>query len=288
MRPEDYIISRFNLYKAKYSLLVGAGISVCAGIPLATRDLHRLPSIVSCIRRDFYSSLGKPPLSDSKLLSWYEDQKLLQRPETLYSDALNLIGDTPRSRQHYLRRFFEGKKPGVCHQSIAKLIETGHLDIVFTTNFDSLIEDAIRGNSNCSAPKVAAHSEPVADILLTEPGPKVIKLHGDYLFSDIKNTAQETEELTKNMRDKLRNVLAERGLIVLGYSGNDNSIMQIFEHMAFDGVFFPYGLYWLHLKDCPPRDRVTIFVKQAGGRLLAFDGAESFLSELSTRLEAVT
>lgn len=287
MRPGDFITSRFNLYTAKYCLFTGAGISVCAGIPLATKDLTGLPSIVSCIRRDFYNSLGKPPISDKELLSWYIDQKLLQQPEMLYSDALNLIGDTPRSRQHYLRRFFEGKKPGVCHQSIAKLIELGYIDIILTTNFDSLIEDAIRENSNCLAPKVAAHSEPVADILLTEPGPKVIKLHGDYLFSDIKNTADETEKLTKNMRNKLRNVLAERGLVVIGSSGNDNSIMSIFEQMVFDGGFFPYGLYWLHLRKYPPRDRVKLFVKQAGGRLLGFDGAESFLSELSTRLEVI-
>ena len=33
---------------------------------------------------------------------------------------------------------------------------------------------------------------------------KIAKLYGDYLFSDIKNTAEETEELTENMRSKMR------------------------------------------------------------------------------------
>ena len=139
--PEDFLVSRFNLYKGKYCIFAGAGISVDSGIPLATVDLPGVPSIVSCIRSDFYQSLGKARLSKKKLIYWFVDQKLLQRPDSLYSDALNLIGDTPRSRQHYLRKFFEGKKPSACHTAIAKLVEHGHIEIVFTTNFDSLIEE---------------------------------------------------------------------------------------------------------------------------------------------------
>jgi hypothetical protein len=246
-----------------------------------------MPSIVSHIRRDYYSSLGNPDITEAQLLSWYADQKLLQRSETIYSDALNLIGDTSRSRQHYLRRFFDGKKPGVCHNAIAKLIALGCLDVVLTTNFDSLTEDAIRNNGICLAPKVAAHSQQISDVLLTEPGPKVIKLHGDYLFSDIKNTQEETVSITNNMREKLRNVLNERGLVVIGYSGNDNSVMSIFEQMAYDGGFFPYGLYWLQLEGSHPDNRVQSFMSQARGLIFTIKSAESFLTDIAQRLEAI-
>jgi hypothetical protein len=284
MNPEDYLVSRLNIYKGKYCFFVGAGVSVCAEIPLASKDLPRLPSIVSCVRRDFYNSLAKPQIGDNELLSWYADQKLLQRPETIYSDALNLIGDTPHSRQHYLRTFFDGKKPGSTHLSIAKLIELNYLDVIFTTNFDSLLEDAIRGNGNCLTPKVASHSDSIADVLLTEPGPKVIKLHGDYLFSDIRNTKEETERLTINMRQKLRSFLREKGLIVIGYSGNDHSIMSIFEQIAYNGESFPYGLYWLHLQDHPLGERVKVLINQAKGHFFALSSAEYTLNELSQRL----
>lgn len=284
MRPEDYIISRLHLYKGRYCLFVGAGVSVCAGVPLATADLQGLPSIVSYIRRDFYGSLGMPNLNDDDLLKWYADRKLLQNLETLYSDALHLIGDTPRSRQYYLRKFFEGKKPGVSHIAIAKLIEYDHFHIVFTTNFDPLIEEAVRNNGKCLSPKVAAHEDTVADVLMTEPGPKVIKLHGDYLFSDIKNTEDETSTINSNMRDKLRHVLNEKGLLVIGYSGSDNSIMSIFEQMVYDRGFFPFGLYWFHRVGSPPSDRVVSFVKHAGGQLHAIESADSFLNELADRL----
>jgi len=284
MDAEDHLVSRFNLYKGKYCLFAGSGISVCAGVPLATIDLLDLPSIVTHIQKDFHASLGHPPVKEEDLLAWYADQKLLQEPETLYSDALNLIGDTPRSRQHYLRHFFDGKGPGSCHNSLAKLVEREFIQILLTTNFDSLIEDAIRGNGHCLTPKVAAHTDNIVDILLTEPGPKVAKLHGDYLFSDIRNTEEETRTLTENMRNKLRAILAERGLIVIGYSGSDNSIMSVFEQMTYDEGFFPYGLYWCYLDTHPPRPRVESLVEKAGGKLLPILSAESILDGLCRRL----
>ena len=284
MNAEDLLVSRFNLNRGKYSMFVGAGISVSAGVPLATLDLPRLPSIVSCIRRDFYNSHNGTPLSDSKLLAWYSDQKLLQRPDTIYSDALNLIGDTPRTRQEYLRKFFERKQPGPSHISIARLVEKECLEIMFTTNFDSMTEGAIRKNGNCLEPKVAAHSQTIADILLSEPGPKIVKLHGDYLYSDIKNTTSETNNLEKNIRDKLRSLLRERGLIVVGYSGNDHTVMSTLEQMAFDGDFFPYGLYWLQLDGSAPTKRVVQFVETVGGLLLTIPGADILLQGLATRV----
>ena len=284
MDSSDFLISRLNLYKNKYCIFVGAGISICSGVPLATYDIPDLPSIVSNIRKDFYSSLGLPPLNDSQLFSWFVDQKLLQNPATLYSDALNLIGDTPRARQHYLRRFFDNKKPGKCHQSISRIVENGYIDILLTTNFDSLLEDALRANDGCSNPKVAAHTDAINDILLTEPGPKIAKLHGDYLFSDIKNTEEETRTLTDNMRNKLRSVLGERGLLVIGYSGNDNSVMSLLEQMGYDGGFFPYGLYWIFKEANPPGKRVKDLIDKTGGKLLPIYDAESLLLTISKRL----
>jgi hypothetical protein len=249
---------------------------------LATTDLPGLPSIVSYVRRDYYDSLRLASVNEVELLAWYADQKLLQNPSLVYSDALNLVGDTPRSRQQYLRKFFDGKNPGESHLMIGRLVHSGFLDAVFTTNFDTLMEEGIYKVIG-SAVKVAAHAETVSDILVTETCPKVIKLHGDYLFSDIRNTEEETKTITRSMHQKLRTFLSERGLIVLGYSGNDNSVMSLFEEMAYEGRFFPYGLYWLHLETSPPNGRVISFVEQSKGKLLPIQGATTFLIELASR-----
>lgn len=278
----DHVVSRMNLYAGKFCFFVGAGISVCAGIPLATVDLPDLPSIVTRIRWDYYESLGNSPISDKKLLMWYADHKLLQIPETLYSDALNLIGDTPRCRQEYLFNLFDGITPGQCHKSISCLVEKGFVEVILTTNFDSLIEDAIH-TATKSSPKTAAHNDSVRDVLVTEKVPRVIKLHGDYLFSDIKNTTTETATLTENMREKLRAFLGEKGLIVIGYSGGDNSIMSLFEQMAYDGGFFPYGVIWLQRKDSPVSERVRKFLEMSNAVTLEIVNAEQFLEEVVDR-----
>lgn len=265
--------------------MVGAGISVCSGVPLATTDLPGLPSIVSCVRREYYKSLGHKLVPDAELLSWYRDQKLLQNAESLYSDALNLVGDNPRQRRDFLNRFFDGAKPGPTHRAIASLVSGGFITTIFTTNFDCLLEQAIREDPRCRTPKVAAHEDDVRDILVGEHSPKLLKLHGDYLFSDIKNTERETAHLKKNMRDKLRQFLVETGLVVIGYSGSDNTIMALLEQMAHDGRFFPYGIYWVHLTGRVPSPRVESFVRKVEGQLLPVDGAEAYLDHVSERLE---
>ena len=258
---------------------------MCSGIPLATTDLPDLPSLVSCVRHGYYKSLGHGPISDPELLSWYKDQRLLQNGDSLYSDALNLIGDTPRQRRDFLSRFLEGAKPGPTHRAIANLAAGGFITTIFTTNFDCLIEQAIRENPKCRAPKVAAHEDEARDVLMNDESPKLLKLHGDYLFSDIKNTARETARLKKNMKDKLRHFLAEAGLVVIGYSGSDGSVMRLLELMARDGRYFPYGIYWAHIADRKPSPRVQSFVAEVEGRLLPVEGADSYLEQVVNRLE---
>jgi hypothetical protein len=237
------------------------------------------------VRREYHRSLGHKPVSDPELLSWYRDQKLLQNPESLYSDALNLIGDTPRQRRDFLSRFFDRAKPGSTHRAIASLVAGGFITTIFTTNFDSLIEQAIREDARCRTPKVAAHEDDVRDVLISENSPTLLKLHGDYLFSDIKNTERETAHLKKNMRDKLRHFLAETGLVVIGYSGGDTSVMALLEQMAYDGRYFPYGIYWVHLTGSSPSPRVDSFVRKGEGQFLPVDGAELYLEHVAERLE---
>ena len=71
---------------------------------------------------------------------------------------------------------------------------------------------------------------------------------------------------------------------MIGYAGNDMSIMSIFEKMIYDGSYFPYGLFWLHLDGHSPGDRVKQLLERAEGQLLSISGAEFCLAELARRL----
>ena len=88
----------------------------------------------------------------------------------------------------------------------------------------------------------------ILSLRITSKRPKIIKLHGDYLFDDIKNTVRELETLETNMRDKLKTIASEFGLIVIGYAGNDRSVMDTLGTLLKNDSTFPHGIYWCVLK----------------------------------------
>ena len=87
--------------------------------------------------------------------------------------------------------------------------------------------------------------------------PTIVKLHGDFMYSNMRNVGSEVQHLSMNMRDKLYQTCKSNGLIVLGYAGGDESIMMPLSAMLHDGNFLDDGLHWcLH---CPKgADEVVI------------------------------
>lgn len=117
------------------------------------------------------------------------------------------------------------------------------VNTIFTTNFDDLLNEAFYRYSK-ERPIVCAHDSSISSITVTSKRPKIIKLHGDYLFDDIKSTLRETESLNDNMKNKFIEFAKDHGLIVVGYAGNDRSIMDILNMLLQKEDYFKYGIYW--------------------------------------------
>src|SRR5206468_6858734 len=113
------------------------------------------------------------------------------------------------------------------HTHLAALMGAGYFACAFTSNFDALMEEAIRSLPAENRPnlQVVAHDRSAQDLNPLDSDLKVVKLHGDFLFSDISNTEQQTKDLRRYMREGLELFLRVGGLIVVGYSGRDESIM---------------------------------------------------------------
>ena len=116
-------------------------------------------------------------------------------------------------------------------------------DAIYTTNFDDLINEAFYQFSQ-TRPVICAHDSSVNSISISTSRPKVIKLHGDYLFDDIKSTLRETESLESNIKNKLIEFSKEYGLIVIGYAGNDRSIMDVINYLLKTEDYLKNGIYW--------------------------------------------
>ncbi|MFK4822071.1 SIR2 family protein [Ochrobactrum quorumnocens] len=73
----------------------------------------------------------------------------------------------------------------------------------------------------------------------------VAKLHGDYQSIAIKNTGSELEEQDARMRHVLVESGKRFGMIFVGYSGRDASIMEALNTVLDAPSPFPNGVYWL-------------------------------------------
>ena len=197
-----------------YAVLLGSGVSKAAGIPTGweiTLDLIRKLARV----------LGESPEPSPE--RWYAD-KFGVEPD--YSEIVKELAKTPADRQQLLRSYVEpddqeqqeGKKaPTLAHRAIAALARRGFVRVIVTTNFDRLMETALADEA--IVPSVLASADQIQGAPpLTHAGCTVLKVHGDYLDTRIRNTEAELESYPPEVDQYLDRVFDEFGLVVCGWS----------------------------------------------------------------------
>jgi NAD-dependent SIR2 family protein deacetylase len=82
------------------------------------------------------------------------------------------------------------KQPSAAHVAIAQLVAAGYVRVILTTNFDHLIEQALDQVGIrpvvISTAAAASGASPMQHNAIT-----LIKLHGDYVDPNIRNTEEE-------------------------------------------------------------------------------------------------
>ena len=147
-----------------------------------------------------------------------------------YGFWLDAFKSSPRERQRLIESLIENCNPSGAYIILAMLIEKGYLNNILTTNFDDFINDTLLYYTT-ARPRFYADDELSQYISVYSHKPNIIKLHGDYRYANIKNTNEETFKLTKSMEDKLRELLQNLDLIVIGYNGSDYSIMNVLQQV---------------------------------------------------------
>ncbi|CAM2820570.1 SIR2 family protein [Pseudoalteromonas distincta] len=239
----SHIGTRTNNNVPNYSLLLGAGASFTSGIRTGA-------NLVSEWKKEAYFKLSNE--------SEYEEKKatdfLLKNHSNWYS-VLNEYSalfeykfDLPSQRRRFVEHEVDGKLPSIGYSYLVSLTTSRFFDTIYTTNFDDLLNEAFYQFSQ-SRPIVCAHDSSMQSISINSSRPKIIKLHGDYLFDDIKSTLRETETLESNTKSKLTQFSKEYGLIVMGYAGNDRSIMDVINFLLKSDDHLKNGVYWCIRKD---------------------------------------
>lgn len=223
---------------SNYTLLIGAGCSVTSGIDSGG-------DLIKKWKKEIYESENTEGVSEDDFwksqYEWYDSRNP-------YSSLFQKKYDLPRQRRIFVEKQVAKKDPSIGYAYLVKLIEERYFNTVFTTNFDDLLNEAFYRFSP-ERPIVCAHDSSISSITITSSRPKIIKLHGDYLFDDIKSSLRETESLDDNMKRKFIEFAKDHGLVVVGYAGNDRSVMDILSMLLQSNEYFKHGIYWCIRED---------------------------------------
>ena len=205
-----------------YALLLGSGVSRSAEIPTGWE-------VVLDLVRKLAAAEGADPEPDPS--EWYLST-YGERPQ--YSALLERLGPLAAERQSLLRGYFEAteeqraegiKTPTAAHRAIAGLVASGSIRVIVTTNFDRLIESALE--SAGITPLVIATADQAAGAPpLAHNQCTIIKVHGDYLDTRIRNSDAELTAYEPELDALLNRVFDEYGLIVCGWSGEYDAALR--------------------------------------------------------------
>lgn len=266
-----YIATRTD-QNPNYTLLLGAGCSITSGIRSAT-------SLTNEWRKEF-SQHSDPEEQRNHLKlhhnDWYD-------PQREYSCLFEKKYDLQRQRRMFVEMEVSGKTPSLGYAYLTSLVSDNYFNTIFTTNFDDLINEAFYSYSN-QRPIVCAHDSSINSITVTSKRPKVIKLHGDFLFDDIKSTARETESLEQNMKSKFSEFAKDYGLIVVGYSGCDRSIMDVISLLLKNDAYFKNGIYWCVRPDSEISEELKKLLWKEKVYFIEIEGFDEFFAELFSKL----
>ena len=177
----------------------------------------------------------------------WKDYKDLFLQDALYGKWFELYNSKPSERQLLIEKLMKDAEPNGAYILLAFLIDDGLVKDIYTTNFDNLLYDAVMSYTN-KRPRLFAHNETAAFLNIFDQRPNIIKLHGDFLFQDMKNTNSETKTLENNMHSKLSEALLQHDLLVIGYNGADYSIMDALQTIK-ENSNQPFNLYWCKRPD---------------------------------------
>lgn len=257
--------------KGAYALLLGSGVSkdsqILTGWEIGLRFIQDVCRLV-----------GEDPGGDPG--AWFEER--YGKPPT-YSNVLEAFDPSQGGRSGLLRSHFEPtqeqreagvKVPSVGHHAIAALAAEGYVRVVLTTNFDSLLEQALDG---LSVPHQVIASPDDADgarPFILEPC-TVIKVNGDYRDTRIKNTDDELAAYDRGMETVIRRVLGDFGLIVCGWSADsDVALARLIQTTP--SRLFP--TYWTHRS--APRGMAADLIAARGAQPIRIDSASAFFRQL--------
>lgn len=264
--PVDALVRSIGVSKGvSFTFFLGAGASMTSGVPSAEMCVWEW-------KRNIFLT-NNPGLEDQfaeltlssvrgRIQKWLDDEgtfPCLGSPDE-YGFYAEYCFPIPQDRRQYFEKLAKKAHPHLGYQLLCLQAKAGYVDTVWTTNFDGLIAKA---GALLGLPVIEIGLDCTSRIKRQRKTGELqcVALHGDYRYDFLKNTDTELQSQDETLRQYLIDDLTNSNLIVVGYSGKDESIMNTLEEAySQNGVG---RLYWCEFGDAEPSEKVANLLQKA-------------------------
>jgi tetratricopeptide (TPR) repeat protein/NAD-dependent SIR2 family protein deacetylase len=286
---DRYVKNPRNLSSAEerrpqLAFFLGAGASFESGIMLAGQ-------MMKIFKDEIFDTHCQELTTDKEKADWLKNQDWYNSGREEYGCLFEKAFETKTERQRFIEDMIADKAPSFGYVILADLLLRNYVNTVLTTNFDDLVyisSTTFTGNR----PIVYAYGILASEMKMLSNHSKVLKLHGDYLYSNIVNTSDEMSKQSQalkepyndikeaisslNMERQVRTVFDNFGVIVIGYSGGDKNVMKLLGNVSEDN-----GFYWCYVKGDNPDEEVCNLVESKNGKFIEIEGFDALMKGIS-------
>ena len=276
--------------KKKFCFILGSGASVESGIPTGItlikqwmKELLEIATVDDICNIEATIKLKKKLKFDFRkdiLPKWENNEPL---GSEYYFDVYSLrFYPDPTDGYYFYEEKFSKAVPSFGYNALAQILSDGlGSNLVITTNFDSLVEDALFIYTD-KKPLVINHEALAgyaADFSIDRP--VIAKVHRGLYFDPL-NTPEETDELKGKWAEILGSIFKFYTPVVIGYGGGDESLMRCLEN---PNVKMENGIYWCYReKSGLPDERILKLITDKNGLLVRTAGFDAVMLALGNAL----
>ena len=247
----------------KFCFIIGAGASKSAGISTGAELAER-----------WYNEIEQR-YEKADVETWEKDIQLNR------NNLANSYGSIYRKRfendktsgYEFLVEEMQGINPTFGHIILAQILSKDFGHCVITTNFDSLVESAVYQYTD-KTPLVCGHESLSGYARPSKLHPLIVKIHRDLLL-DPKSDPDEIKKLDEAWEEPLDTIFSTHIPIVIGYGGNDGSLMSYLTDMKKTS-----NLFWCGRDENKLSDEIKKTVETHDGSFVKIEGFDEIMFEL--------
>jgi hypothetical protein len=223
--PDEILPAALALHNSprRYALLLGSGLSRDTGIRTAVEITDDL---ICQMAGDRINRHQNPE-------DWYKETHGGVAPT--FTGLFSELSKSGEDQEAVLKPYFELKdnegnfqkiEPTLAHEAIARLVKSGLISMIITTNFDPLLEEAIRNLG--IHPLVITKETDERKMEVVGDQCRIVMVNGKYPNTKLELTPDDLASYDPKLTRYLDRIFSEYGLLICGWSGiHDTGLVEI-------------------------------------------------------------